>query len=162
MKRLFITMVVLTFVGGASITTLAQLPDHPPENHYLVYNLEIPHTVFAPLGLRDQFGSYEVQSPIIQIKWGNPLELKNGEPVMWDPLLHHSWYELTEPIPNARFVTVEHQFGAYQLQLLDGRFLINPADKHDQIPGLPIGNHYLCYMARGEPLEIPLELVDQW
>ena len=163
MKRLLLAIVTVAVVSLLATRSPAQIGPNPPENHYLVYLFEYTAAVDLPgLTLRDQWGTWYPGDVYYQDKWANPLFLKNGEDVTWDPLLHHAWYKLEEPLANARSVIVEHQWGAYDLVIRNAKHLIVPADKHNQIPGIPIGNHYLCYEAIGTPLQFPVDLSDQW
>jgi hypothetical protein len=82
-----------------------------------------------------------------------------------DTLAHLTWWELLEPyIPQPpRLVKAQDQFGRHELQVMDSRYLLVPALKNQPAGmDLPIKNHYLCYEAIGDPLQITVTLVDQF
>ena len=164
MKRILCATVMPALVAWLWAPASSQLPPNPPENHYLVWNVGQVQTVVIQVHLDDQFGPLDPPPMLLLEKWGNPIEQKNGEPVLWDPLVHHAWYRFEPPVPQPqRLVKVEHQFGVFNLALFEAVYLINPADKHDQLPGWPEwANHYLCYTAQGPPLELPVTMNDQW
>ena len=161
MRVVFVLLVAVVFCWVVN-PALAQPFPFGMENHYLVYQLH-PTTLSIPLILIDQFGTWQPDPDMIQEKWGNPLFAKNGQDVLFNLLLHHAWYRIN-PLPFSGTVIAEHQFGAFPLVLRDAVFLLLPSDKFDQLPGppVPVGNHYLCYEAEGEPFDIPLQLDDQF
>lgn len=161
--RVILVLLVAVFIALVAVPVGAQPGAGFPENHYLVYNLELPVDVTLPVvTLRDQWGSHNPAPQYILEKWANPLLFKNGEDVTWDPFLHHAWYRLTQPLPNIQSIIVEHQFGTYHLLVRDAVFLLTPADKNSDLGAVPLGNHYLCYLADGTPLEFPVDMQDQW
>jgi len=160
-------LVVVAIVGLAVTPGSAQLL--LPENHYLVYTVADPMTYARDLLFRDQWGGWEGHQLMILEKFANPLFRKNDEiNILFDDRVHHTWWRLLDPIPNpVRRVLVEHQFGLHEIHTREAIFLLNPADKNDQIPPPEDwprwANHYLCYqIVDGEPLNVPLAMEDQW
>lgn len=164
MKRVLLLMAMVAVLALSSVPASAQGdPGLLPENHYLVWRLVNPNTFAGPVTLDDQFGSV-IGDQFVNDKWGNPLFMKNDEPVIWDETVHQNWWRLEPPVPqHLRKVKVQHQLGVFDLETFDAAYLLNPADKLDQIPGWPTwANHYLCYDAAGPPLGLTLTVTDQW
>jgi hypothetical protein len=159
-------LTVVAVVGVTAMPSSGGLPLFP-ENHYLVYTVADPLTFSVNLQFRDQWGGWEGSQNLILEKFANPLWEKNGEIVLYDDLVHHTWWRL-QPIPNpVRQVKVEHQFGLHDIVTAEAIFLLNPADKDDRIPPPEDwprrANHYLCYqIIEGEVLNISLDMIDQW
>ena len=163
MMRVLLAIMVALSIAFVAIPAGAQPDPTFPENHYLVYNLGSPINYTTPvLSLRDQWGLWYPAPQMVIEKWQNPLLRKNFEDVLWDPFLHHAWYALTQPLPHFESIIVEHQFGTYQLLVYEAVYLLTPADKNDELGDVPLGNHYLCYLAQGTPLEFPVDMEDQW
>jgi len=171
MKRTYFPVVSLVVLGLMVVPLTAQPENLPAENHYLVYTLTEPvlFPSVGPLTLRDQWGSIDFDGDLMNYFWSNPLTIKNGEDVTYDPRVHQTWWSLGfGPIPTQRHeIVVGHQFGTFNFVVQDAVWLANPADKNDQIPPpieWPIwANHYLCYMiVEGEPLNRTLVMDDQW
>ena len=91
MKRFIFAIALVAVVAIAASPTTGQIAH---ENHYLVYNLEVPLDFPADLLFRDQWGSWEGSQHLVLEKWANPLFHKNGEEVIFDPLIHHTWWIL--------------------------------------------------------------------
>jgi hypothetical protein len=158
MRKIVMTVLVSAlfaslFWGGAG----AQIV---PENHYLVYDVQNVYTVTAEIRLMDQFN--EFQTNFIEFdKFANPVE-KNGEPIL-DPNVHQTWWLIDDPVPPGedRLVGLVNQFGRQDWVVGDGRYLVLPA--HKNMPGWPEPwNHYKCYEADGPPVDVPVQLADQF
>jgi hypothetical protein len=150
----------LTLVGAR-----AQAQVNPLWDHYKVY--QVPPFPVPPLGvpvrLTDQFGPYD--HVVEQLEWFmNPTEkLVLGQPTpspINNPLLHYSWWRIT-PQPFDGQVTATNQFGDFTINVHDAIYLLNPALKNQ--PGQPpIANHYKCYFCDGPPVNVQVQLNDQF
>lgn len=152
MKRIALALFALTL--GCVVGAHAQWPE---ENHYKVYNVGPPMEHFGAVQLADQFGGYFVDRLMLE-KFANPVS-KNGEPILF-PELHHSWWAV-DLVGEGWQIDLLNQFGPQSWQVGDPRFLVLPARKLESGPPLPF-NHYLAYDAFGPPLQLPVQLVDQF
>jgi hypothetical protein len=148
---LLLAAAILLPVGSADAQIL-------PENHYKTYQTVGP-TMTMPIGLRDQFGLYQVDQLVLD-RFANPVD-KNFEGI-YDPMMHQTWWDLFIPTVT-RLVTATDQFGQFQWTVHNARYLLLPALKNDptgQPP--PLWNHYLCYEAMGPAPQIIVTLEDQF
>lgn len=128
-----------------------------PENHFLVYDVPENNTFTASIALADQFGLSCVYSAELDL-FATPVD-KNGEGI-YDDVVHHTWWKIDDP-QSAWQTSIENQFGVQNWMVKNGRYLLLPALKNT--PGTPpIANHYKCYEAEGDPVNIPVTLVDQF
>lgn len=154
MKRVLLTALALTFV---CVVCVQAQPQWPIENHYKVYNVQPPHAFTGPIQLADQFGGYSVDVLFLE-KFANPVQ-KNGEPIIF-PETHETWWRV-DLVGQGWMIVVDNQFGEQVWQVGDPQFLVLPARKFE--PGPPLqNNHYLAYQAMGQPVNIPVSLVDQF
>ncbi|NIM65345.1 MAG: hypothetical protein GTO51_05070 [Candidatus Latescibacteria bacterium] len=132
--------------------------NQPPVDHYKTYETFGP-TITGPIYLRDQFGE-EIITFMQMTKFATPVS-KNDQ-AFCDSLAHLTWWEFGYPEP-VRQVNVQDQFGFHDLVLGDAIYLLVPALKNptpaDTLPEL---NHYKCYFAQGETLNVQVRLVDQF
>ena len=147
---LFVLLVVLWWSEGTPQIIIV-------ENHYKVYEVPEAFKVIAPITLVDQFDTFKTDSVLLD-KFATPVE-KNGTPV-FDPFIHQTWWEIAQPQPG-RDVLLDNQFGTQTWYVTHGRYLVLPALK-DEPGDPPPWNHYKCYNAVGDPLDLPVDLVDQW
>ena len=111
------------------------------------------------VNLEDQFG-VEPGVPVEEPKlFCNPVD-KNGEGI-GDPTAHLTGYEIgddhAEPI-----VIVSNQFGAGQiLQIEDPEILFVPSKKN-AVPSALNLDHFKCYKAQGVPVNMNVNLEDQF
>jgi hypothetical protein len=129
-------------------------------DHYKTYETFGP-TFDGQVFMRDQFG--EEQATFLQLrKFATPVS-KNNEPI-YDPEAHLSWWEFdpmgTHPI---RIVDVENQFGTFDWEVRNPKYLLLPALKNAASgDSIPEKNHYLCYEALGDSINITVTLTDQF
>jgi len=153
---------LLVFVLALLISTGPARAQAPPAiDHYLVYRVDPPLTLGAPVALRDQFRPTFTPHTVFDMPFfANPV-VKDSFP-LFDPRLHYTWWHIS-PDPFHARVLVTNQFGDQQLDVRDSRFLLNPALKFPQ-PGqpLPFANHYKCYDANGPAPGRLVTLEDQF
>lgn len=135
-------------------------------DHYKVYRVNPPTTGAFPVILRDQFSVTQHQAQLLEF-FANPVEkqVANPPPVqifpITDPLTHYMWWRIN-PNPFPASVHVGNQFGDQNLLLQEGLYLLNPALKNQVAGPLPVRNHYKCYSCNGQPVNVPVNLIDQW
>lgn len=154
-------LVPLVLVAGRANAQVDPLWDH-----YKVYfvNPPIPYPVPGPpVTLTDQFGQYTHQVQMME-RFMNPVAKTHppGGPTypINNPDLHYSWW-LISPQPFSAQVAASNQFGDQTLNVFDAWYLLNPALKN-QHGAPPIGNHYKCYNCEGQPVNVPVQMVDQF
>lgn len=143
----------------------AEAQVNPLWDHYKVYMT--PPFPVPPLGtpvrLLDQFGPYDHVVEQLE-RFMNPTEkLVAGQPIpspINNPLLHYSWWRIT-PQPFSATVTAVNQFGDHTINVHDAIYLLNPARKNQPAPP-PIANHYKCYFCEGPPVNVNVQLTDQF
>lgn len=135
-------------------------------DHYKVYRVNPPATGAFPVLLRDQFTQSTHQAQLLEY-FANPVEkhIFNPPPVtifpITDPLTHYMWWRIT-PVPFQGVVSASNQFGDFTYQIHDAEYLVNPALKNQVNGPLPLRNHYKCYHCDGQPVNVPVGMVDQW
>ena len=154
-KRTITYLVLACAVGLGWSASNAQVF---PENHYLVYDVAEQYTVDLPIAVFDQFNPNFFTDFVMLDKFANPVE-KNGEP-MFNPMMHQTWWLIDDPGPEWT-VLLANQFGTQTWYVTHGRYLVLPALK-DEPGDPPPWNHYKCYNAVGDPLDLPVDLLDQW
>jgi hypothetical protein len=135
--------------------------NQPDIDHYKTYDVAGPEHL-GPILLRDQFQD-EFVDMILMTKFATPVK-KNNFPYC-DSIVHYTWWDLIDPVDPEPllFVNAQDQFGFHDLEVRDSRFLLTPALKYPEAGDtIPEKNHYLCYDAVGEPLDIDVHLVDQF
>ena len=153
MKHLILFLLTLTL----ACAICAQAQPWPEENHYKVYNIDPPYTFTGDIQLSDQFGGYNVNLLVLE-KFANPVQ-KNGEPIIFFET-HHTWWHV-DLVGSGWSILVENQFGEQAWQVEDPQYLVLPARKYE--PGPPLqNNHYLAYEASGAPVNLPVNLADQF
>ncbi len=155
MKKVLLLLVSVALVFGSSWMNVAA--QTIPENHYLVYDVPECYSFASNIALSDQFGlfcAYGVQLD----KFATPVD-KNGEG-FYNQTVHHTWWALHHQ-QTVWWTTISNQFGEQIWQVKDGRYLLLPALKNT--PGTPpTANHYKCYDAIGDSLNVPVTLIDQF
>lgn len=161
-----LSLLLLALVVIASSVTISPGQISPPlvnEDHFQTYKLFYNFQTYEVVKLRDQFDAYEVTNERLELL-GNPA-MKNEEPII-DGRRHHTWWAIDTGVSAVRKISVTHQFGNYELIVRAARFLVLPANKYLAIPDLPAplpdANHYLCYDAVGDTLNIPVVIQDQF
>jgi len=153
---------------AAHLVVAQGVPPLPAENHYKVY-ISSPITLVKPVGLRDQFGQFNVLDMVFD-KFSTPAEkiVFNADGTtttypMINPDIHMDWWRINYPQPS-RVVMGTDQFGKAPWVLGDARYLLVPSLKNVPPPAtVPAWNHYLCYDALTGPLvSKPVILVDQF
>jgi hypothetical protein len=155
-SQIFLFLVVILLLQA--VPAQSQVPGFL-DNHYLVYDVPEVYTVPGPVMLDDQWGHSE--HPVLDLdKFANPVD-KNGEGII-NEILHQTWWLIDDPQPG-RQVFLENQFGPQDWFVQNGRYLVLPASKNVPTPLPPeTGQHYKCYEAQGPPMDLPVDLVDQW
>jgi hypothetical protein len=133
--------------------------------HYWTYHLLQTQFFPQPIQVSDQFFPnfipVEVDTLERLVNW----VVKNHSPVR-DTLVHFTWWNIPEKLPVGRDVTVDNQFGKYNVNIRNLEFLLAPAFKNFQTPDptqTPNASHYLCYRASGFPPPTQLfSLFDEW
>jgi hypothetical protein len=144
----------MTWDAGMYMPTVMEI------DHYKTYETLGP-TFNGQVFMRDQFG--EEQTTFMQMsKFATPVS-KNDEPI-YDPEAHLSWWEFDPSQPHPiRIVDVENQFGTFDWTVRDPRYLLLPALKYAASGDpIPVKNHYLCYEAQGDTMNITVMLTDQF
>jgi hypothetical protein len=86
---------------------------------------------------------------------------KNGEGI-FDPRVHYTWYNINTS-ERGRHVVYQNQFGENVLTTGNGIYMLVPALKFPQEGELPpIADHFKCYKALGEPLNLTATLQTQF
>jgi hypothetical protein len=159
MRRIYQTVFIVLLILLVQ-TAPAQSQDPTwLDNHYLVYDVVETITVPGPVFLDDQWGHSEHPEVFLD-KFANPV-MKNGEPIV-NEALHQTWWQIDD-VQSGRRVFIENQFGPQVWFTKDARYLVLPASKNVPTP-LPdgTGQHYKCYEAQGPPMDLPVQLQDQW
>lgn len=152
---------VCTVLTGS--TSHAQF-DPPGVNrtHYWTYSPQYAHGQSEIIQARDQF--FLGFTPVFLdsltrfINWVH----KNNSPVE-DTLIHYTWWNIRNKLPNFSSAILTNQFGQYPIQVHDLDFMLVPAWKNQPQPGSPQANHYLCYRAQGGPPPPGIyQLRDEW
>lgn len=139
----------------------------PLWDHYKVY-VENPPFVPAipvpPVVLTDQFTQFTHQVFSLDL-FMNPVEKRLLPPInttfpINDSLTHYSWWNIT-PQPMSLTVAATNQFGDQTITVFDAQYLLNPAIKN-QTGSPPVRNHYKCYNCTGQPVNVPVQMIDQF
>jgi hypothetical protein len=151
----------LSVVVGAPVE--AQVD--PTWDHYKLYVVDPIYSAVFPVLLQDQFGQYQHQTRNLTA-FTTPVEKRVGPPPVrvypiTDPLTHYTWWEIDSQ-PFTATVRVDNQFGLQTLTVHEGLFLLNPALKNQTAGQLPVRNHYKCYFCTGDPVNVPVTLIDQF
>jgi hypothetical protein len=78
-------------------------------------------------------------------------------------MVHYSWWNIVEKRPFQANAVITNQFGTGRIFLSNVAFLMAPAWKNTDLPGIPAPTHYLCYRASGFlPPQITHDLRDEW
>jgi hypothetical protein len=137
---------------------------NPEWDHYHVYTVAPKPTLgLAGVTLIDQFGATTHTVEILNL-FANPVQKQHGALTygIHHPELHYTWWTINEQ-PFSKEIIASNQFGDQGLHLGPIVYLLNPALKNG-VPGqpLPVGNHYKVYEATGNPVNIPVGLIDQF
>lgn len=153
----------LAFSAGATHAA----PNTPPGvDHYLVYKVLNPPTFSTPLVLSDQFIQNASCVTFTMDFFMCPVD-KNGEHIL-DPALHYTWWKTsTQPFGAKALVLNQFRAAEQPLDVFQPQYLLNPALKYLTPPQPPLSpiptkNHYEAYDCAGDPVEIPVSLVDQF
>jgi hypothetical protein len=137
--------------------------------HYWSYHLNAPMPSTDPVTVGDQFFPQVDLPPRQLVRMMTPAWkiLPDGSVFApADTVTHYDWWEFP-PIPFARSVEIDNQFGTnQQIAVSDAAFLLAPASKSltpgTSQPPPPGTNHYLCYNAVGAGPGINVTLRDQF
>lgn len=129
----------------------------PQEDHFKVYEVPEVYTFAGQIMVMDQWDVFNTNTLLLD-KFATPVQ-KNNEPILF-PERHQTWWEINQPEPT-RKVWLENQFGPQVWFVHDARYLVVPASKNVPVT-LPPLNHYKCYEAEGDPLDVPVTLTDQF
>jgi hypothetical protein len=157
-------VLLLLAVAATLFVAPAEAQVSPLWDHYKVYllNPPIPAPVPSPpVVLTDQFGTFTHQLNVLE-RFMNPVQKihpPNTYPIT-DSTLHYSWWLIT-PQPFNVNVAVTNQFGDQGINVLDAQYLLNPALKN-QHGTPPIKNHYKAYNCTGQPVNVPIGMIDQF
>ena len=144
-------------------STKTELPAPPPLDHFKGYTLIEPIPAEPnEIYLEDQFGAFWAEATLAW-EFCNPVS-KNGEP-LWYPDNHLTLYDIyyEEPLPYWD-VYVRNQFGEQYLEVDLPVKLAVPTWKLEP-PGHepPVDlDHFLLYEAYGEPIDLPVDLADEF
>jgi hypothetical protein len=146
------------------VATAAFAQPLPVENHYKVYN-NPPIPIVKPVGLRDQFGTFNVDQLSFE-RFATPATKIHSDGTVYpmvNPDIHMDWWRIFYPQP-VRTVLGTDQFGQAPWTLGDARYLLVPSLKNVPPPQtVPPWNHYVCYDALSGPLiNKPVTLIDQF
>jgi BarA-like signal transduction histidine kinase len=116
------------------------------------------------LQLKGQFDKGRVSMVLKHLDFfANPVS-KNGEP-LFDKQAHLAWYVGAQPAEPARVVSLENQFGKFEIQIGRGRGLLVPTQKIEPGSVLPRElDHYKVYQVLhiSKPLQQAMRLRDQF
>ncbi len=152
LSRLLAWSSALLFAAGLARAQTLEL------DHFNVYPASGATPPTGSVELSDQFGigSTALGPPALFLVPA----LKNQEPGQ-DPFSHLTCYEIADPAPAGPPVTAINQFGEQALTLGQPRFLCAPTVKVMD-PG-PLGiDHFQCYAAVGERLDVGVAIRDQF
>lgn len=130
------TGVVIDSTKYLLLPTQKLIPNnHPPFDsldHYRLYRIKKPKTLFKPILLQDQF-DLMTPVPFEQIDSLIPRYLctpaiKNNE-VRYDTLTHYVAYEIFQKSQHIMSVLTQDQFGQHTMQTRQSEYLLVPTDK---------------------------------
>jgi hypothetical protein len=135
----------------------------PTWDHYKVYTVGPRPTAGITVTLTDQFLTSD-HLVSFRDALSNPVEkilIPPGTPnPIHDARLHYTWWRIDDQ-PIDRLVLASNQFGDQTLHLSTAQWLLLPALKNEQGP-LPVANHYKCYACEGNPVDLPIRMIDQF
>jgi hypothetical protein len=144
-------------IGAFEFVSLANMGDH-----FKCLEAE-GDELDANIPLADQFGSgiAEVEDPQFLC---NPVD-KNGGGIV-DPTAHLACYEIDDEddseSEDAEWeVLVENQLGMQMLEVEDSELLCVPSER-DGVRSALLVEHFKCYEAEGDDLDVRIELADQF
>jgi len=158
-----------TFTMPARDVTVTANFELTPPDHFKFYEVDWKEGLYVgeDVQLVDQFGAINATVGDA-VSFGNPAEKQHGENVtsIADPNRHYTLYELDygkeEPMLDSWQVVVTNQFGENQeLTVVGPVALAVPTRKGDHEAPECL-NHYLVYDAYGLPMEVVVELNDQF
>jgi hypothetical protein len=138
------------------VPSLKEIPPPATLDHFSVYNTLGPDGPVVQL--IDQFQDQTTDLGLLNM-FLVPAD-KNQEGMI-DPISHLACHEILEGEPAPPVVFAQHQFGEQQLHLGMPRELCVPTEKLIS-PGLVTVDHFKCYDAAGDPLDISFDFADQF
>lgn len=183
MKKLWLSIAVLALTAILTGSALAQVVPPPPTptpilppdrrvDHFRCYPPLTNPTLPTNIQLIDQFDAalHQVENinQLILFRFCNPVQKTIGDVIT--PMVsikHHLTIFLINPQPIImRTVVVRNQFGTQTLSVADARALAVPTGKAIQpnpAPPAPADmDHYKCYIASGNPVNVLANLKDQF
>ena len=132
-------------------------------DHFLIYDLQNKQAA-GNIYLQGQFDAQRVRMQLALLDYfANPVS-KNGEPIV-DKHAHLAWYRGVQPTEPLRRVTLENQFGKFEIRTSTGYGLLVPTQKVETGSEFPKTlDHYKVYrLADVEQVpEKTLKLKDQF
>jgi hypothetical protein len=138
------------------VPSLKAIPPSSTLDHFSVYNTLGPDGPVVQLV--DQFQDQTTDLGLLNL-FLVPAD-KNQEGIL-DPISHLACNEILDGEPAPPVVFAEHQFGEQQLNLGMPRELCVPTEKM-LTPGTVTVDHFKCYDAIGDPLDISIGFADQF
>src|SRR5262249_12472751 len=183
MKKLWLSIAVLALTAILTGSALAQVVPPPPTptpilppdrrvDHFRCYPPLTNPTLPTNIQLIDQLDAalHQVENinQLILFRFCNPVQKTIGDVIT--PIVnikHHLTIFLINPQPLImRTVTVRNQFGTQTLSVADARALAVPTGKAifpNPAPPAPLDlDHYKCYIASGNPVNVLVTLRDQF
>jgi hypothetical protein len=135
-------------------------------DHFKAYRINPqPPPLNVQVGLRDQFdAAQETRTVLNPIRFANPVQKDRGGIItpINNPNSHLKLYNLN-PVaaPRPRIAAVYNQFGPQKLNVQSSRLLAVPTQKNN------VGNfqdldHFKCYDCTGDPVNVSVNLTDQF
>ena len=162
MKRIISILFAVALVLGVSL--MAAAPVAAQEDildHFKVYDVfSWWGPVDEPVYLDDQFG--HVDAIVMEaLMFANPV-MKDGMDILYmENHLTLYYLEHSEPF-EPRTVRVNNQFGLQELEVVSGpEMLAVPTEKEFWGPPVDL-DHFLLYPVTGEPIQVSVELDDQF
>ena len=173
MKKLWLFIALLAFTAVFAGSSQAQLPIEQRVDHFRCYIVPQSPTLNVNVQLVDQFDAainqVEEITQLVIVRFCNPVQktLPTGEVTPIVDIKHHLTLFTINPQPMVlRTVVIKNQFGQQVITTADAKVLAVPTGK-----GLPPNpppppstdlDHYKCYTASGNAVNLPVLLKDQF
>ena len=155
----------VTFTSSSGGRYLGPSETPPPDlDHFKCYEAEGDGSQLGrPVDLVDQF---EDQLAVLVGEtelFCNPVAKTVGQEVteIGDTTAHLTGYEIEGDDDAERIVTISNQFGEQTLEVEEAELLFVPSEKDGQVSALNI-DHFKCYEADGDPVNVNVDLQDQF
>lgn len=172
MKKIWLFIALLALTTIVSVSASAQIPPDQRVDHFRCYPPLTNPTIATNIQLIDQFDAamhaVENINQLTIFRFCNPVQKTvNGVVTPMVSIKHHLTIFLINPQPIImRTVVVKNQFGQQTLSVADARALAVPTGKAIQpnpAPPAPVDmDHYKCYVASGNPVNVLANLKDQF